>query len=1073
MKKYFFLVLSVVVSSFFFANTSSAATLPGVSTGGTSWVFTTSVDFGITVTSLGGDPSVILGVQYGTTTSYGATVSGGTMTAPGSVRARAGHGVLACNTTYHYRAFATNTAGTKYGLDATVTTKPCASGTFPSVTTGGATVLSPTSVTLNGTITATGGTGLSVLHRGFQYWPTSGGLTLDNLTPGTFGTGPYSSTLTGLLCGTSYSYRAMTANTIFFGSGSALTFTTSPCVVSITPPTVVTTPATSIATTSANLNGTVSSFGGASGVSYGVEYGTTTAYGTTTTPIPTTSLGAFTVTPITLACNTLYHFRAYATNSAGTGYGIDRTFTTLPCPITTTLPTVTTDPVTAGSITMTFAILNGTLTSMGGATSVSEGFEYGTTTAYGSTYTVASATVLGTFSGGPSSLLVCNTLYHYRAFATNSAGTAYGIDRTFTTLPCPITIVSPTVITTTATPVGTTTATLQGSITATGGANATVVGFNWSTTTTVAGTGGAFVSTTVGGPFGVGSFGIPVSGLTCGTLYHYRAWATNSSGTSYGADMTFTTSPCPVVPTVTTLSPSAISMTSGVLHGNLGSLGGASNTTAAFEYGTTTAYGSTITAASPVQPMTAIGGFNVNLTGLVCGTTYHYRAKGTNSAGTAYGADMTLTTLPCPITVTPPTVLTVAATSVTATSATLNGNLTSTGGVGIPTTVDFLWDLTTATGYSNSASAGTMTAPGIFNATITGLTCNTAYSFFAQATNSAGTAYDAPLVFTTLPCPITITPPTVTTTPATAIGVTTATLNGNLTGLGGATNATASFEYGTTTSYGTTTTAVTPTQPMTATGVFAKPLTGLVCNTTYHFRAKATNSVGSAYGIDRTFITGACPVTTTPPGVTTDPVSALATTGATLNGTLTSLGGIPSATTSFEYGTTLAYGSTATFGSMSATGSFSKNITGLTCGTSYNFRAKATNSMGSVYGINRVFITTSCPVTPTPPTVTTTSGLLMSSYVPATGTPGSANLIGNLTSFGLGSSSAVVGFEYGPTASYGFTATATGFGTSLGSFNANVPINAILTCNEPWHFRATATNAGGTATGVDKLFCNV
>ncbi len=1073
MKKHFLFALSILVSSFFFANTSSAATLPGVSTGGASWVFTTSVDFGITVTSLGGDPSVTLGVQYGTTTSYGATVSGGTMTAPGSVRARAGHGVLACNTTYHYRAFATNSAGTKYGSDATVTTNPCVAGTFPSVTTGGATVLGPTSVTLNGTITATGGGGLSVLHRGFQYWPTSGGLTLDSLVPGTFGTGAYSSTLTGLLCGTNYSYRAMTANTIFFGSGSALTFTTPPCVITITPPTVVTTSATSVATTSANLNGSISSFGGATSASYGVEYGTTTAYGTTTTPVPTTLLGAFTVTPITLTCNTLYHFRAYATNSAGTGYGIDRTFTTLPCPITTTLPAVTTDPVTPSSITMTFAVLNGTLTSMGGATAVSEGFEYGTTTAYGSTYTVASATVLGSFTGGPSSLLVCNTLYHYRAFATNSVGTAYGIDRTFTTLPCPITVVSPTVITTPAIPVGVTSATLNGSITATGGANATTVGFNWGTAMTVAGTGGAFVSTTVGGPFGVGSFGIPVSGLVCNTLYHYRAWATNSAGTNYGADMTFTTGPCPVVATVTTLSPSAISMISGVLHGNLGSLGGAISTTTAFEYGTTTAYGSTITATSPVQPMTAIGGFNVNLTGLTCGTTYHYRAKGTNSAGAAYGADMTLTTLACPITVVPPAVLTVAATSVTATGATLNGNLTSVGGVGIPTTVDFLWDLTTATGYSNSASAGTMTAPGVFNATISGLTCSTAYSFFAQAANSAGTVYDAPLTFTTLPCPITITPPTVTTTSATTIGVTTATLNGNLTGLGGAINATASFEYGTTTAYGSTVTATAPSQPMSTTGVFSRNLTGLTCSTTYHFRAKATNSAGSAYGIDRTFTTLACPVTTTPPAVTTDPVSALTASSATLNGTLTSLGGISSATTVFEYGLTTTYGSTASFGTMTATGSFSKNITGLTCGTPYNFRAKATNSMGSVYGINRVFITTSCPVTPTPPTVATTSGTVLS--YPGSST--TVDFVGNLLSLGVGVTSATTGFYYGPSTTLpsgaGSTSVTFGAMSTPGSYNTTLTVPAIITCNEPWHIRAWATNGGVTVTGSDISFCNV
>lgn len=92
-------------------------------------------------------------------------------------------------------------------------------------------------------------------------------------------------------------------------------------------PTVTTTSATSITTTAASSGGTVTSDGGASVTSEGVCYGLTTNPTT-----PCTSDG--TSTPFTssisgLSLGTLYHYRAFATNSVGTSYGSDLTFTTL------------------------------------------------------------------------------------------------------------------------------------------------------------------------------------------------------------------------------------------------------------------------------------------------------------------------------------------------------------------------------------------------------------------------------------------------------------------------------------------------------------------------------------------------------------------------------------------------------------------------------------------------------------------------------------------------------------------------------------------------------------------------
>lgn len=60
------------------------------------------------------------------------------------------------------------------------------------------------------------------------------------------------------------------------------------------------------------------------------------------------------------------------------------------------------------------------------------------------------------------------------------------------------------------------------------------------------------------------------------------------------------------------------------------------------------------------------------------------------------------------------------------------------------------------------------------------------------------------------------------------------------------------FEWGLTTAYGNT----TPTQSRESGEAFSQVVTGLDADTSYHFRALATNATGTAYGGDRTFITG-------------------------------------------------------------------------------------------------------------------------------------------------------------------------------------------------------------------------
>ena len=102
----------------------------------------------------------------------------------------------------------------------------------------------------------------------------------------------------------------------------------------------------------------------------------------------------------------------------------------------------------------------------------------------------------------------------------------------FATIPA---IVVPTVDTSTTGATSNTTESLSGNITDTGGQNSTVRGFQYGLTNLY----GSDVNEN--GSFPAGSYSLSVNGLNSNTLYHFRAYATNSIGTSYGPDTTFTT----------------------------------------------------------------------------------------------------------------------------------------------------------------------------------------------------------------------------------------------------------------------------------------------------------------------------------------------------------------------------------------------------------------------------------------------------------------------------------------------------------------------------------------------------
>jgi len=444
---------------------------------------------------------------------------------------------------------------------------------------------------------------------------------------GTYG-GPVSIPMTGLAAVNPIGQGARTHTAPEFGAFIATGGTG--LVLVATPPAVTTGSATSISSGGARLNGTVNPNGFST--SYHFEYGTTTSYGSTTSSASASSgTGAVSVNvQVTgLSPLTTYHFRLVAANSAGTVGGGDQTFTTPSGPVA---PSVTTSA--ASGVTTAAAQLNGTVNPNG--TSTTYHFDFGTDTGYGSstqsTSTGAGSTAVSVSAG--LSGLSQGTLYHFRLVATNAAGTTNGSDLTFTTASAPPPPSAPTVATSAATNVTLSGAQLNGTVNPNG--LATTYHFEY-------GTSGSYGSSTPSSTAGAGSGNVAVSatltGLSQGTVYHYRIVASSSAGTSNGNDRTFTIGTAPpgiAPPAVSTSGASGITETGAQLNGLVNPEG--FSTTYSFDYGPDTGYGSS-TQSGDAGSGSSILAVSAAVGGLTPGTVYHFRVVATNGGGTTTGRD--------------------------------------------------------------------------------------------------------------------------------------------------------------------------------------------------------------------------------------------------------------------------------------------------------------------------------------------------------------------------------------------------------------------------------------------------
>ena len=194
-------------------------------------------------------------------------------------------------------------------------------------------------------------------------------------------------------------------------------------------------------------------------------------------------------------------------------------------------------------------------------------------------------------------------------------------------------------------------------------------------------------------------------------------------------------------PEVVTFLASSVSATTAIMRGYL--LSGGQNTTLGFLYGTDSNDLQYNVIATQINDQE----FSFRLAGLTPSTTYYYKAYATNMNGTGKGEIQSFTTSSTSAPVSQPEVITLPATSIEPTSATINGHLQNGG----QATLGFMYGTNPYNYNLQHNVIATQTSEYDFSYQLTDLSPNTTYYFKAYATNSEGSDDGEILSFTTTP----------------------------------------------------------------------------------------------------------------------------------------------------------------------------------------------------------------------------------------------------------------------------------------------------------------------------------
>lgn len=435
---------------------------------------------------------------------------------------------LSGGTVYYARSFVQNEQCITYSNQQGFQTYAALPAT---VVTTEPTSISAVSAVSGGNVTQDGGG--FIQQRGVCWSTSSNPVYTGNHTEDGTGTGVFMSNISGLSPNTLYYVRAYAVNPagVVYGSQYSFTTTSTP-----TAPLVTTLGPSEITNQSAHLYGRVDSDGGANVSEYGFTYGTYPNPDLSGGSVAISSgVGSFDIILSGIPSATTFHYRAYAINSAGTSYGVDKSFTTLSGGLATV------ETYGAYNIDETSAYISGTIVDTGSATITTTGFIIGLATNPDPTlssnlfFTQHDGVVAyDQFTG-----LTSGTTYKARMYAINEAGTAYGNVISFQTTSSGV---PPSVSTTAISDITVNSASSGGNVTFNGGSTITSRGVCWNTTGNP-----TIADNKTSDGSGDGSFTSSITGLTCGTTYYVRGYATNQYGTGYGDQFSFVPNNYPLI----------------------------------------------------------------------------------------------------------------------------------------------------------------------------------------------------------------------------------------------------------------------------------------------------------------------------------------------------------------------------------------------------------------------------------------------------------------------------------------------------------------------------------------------